>query len=477
MSVKTACAPASRCTRAPPVCVHDVLETRRVAIGRRWPTQPDTSPWPAGTSTGAAGRRACRYGRGRGDVSAAPHSGTTAVDPKATANILRTGRRNQWNRPFKFGQRGAPIFLDSADRWTKNRAPAGISRSDRLPARSTIPSLPSFTLARIAALIHRQVGERTYPAGCSYFNTGCGNANYPIPVSFSTWHRRCRNAPWSSIAAFFSSSNNGTNGQTPSLEGGRERNMISTIICSINPRKFDAISDNLTDRLGDGPLEIIGIHDARSLAEGYNRGIDQSKGDILVFCHDDVEIIAPSGSQLLRQHLQTHDLVGCAGTSRLIDSNWICAGDPFVHGIVAYPAEDAWPAGRFDVAVWGKLHRTIVEDIQALDGFFFAANRRVFDVIRFDERNFDGFHVYDIDFTFAAHLAGFRTAVCKDILIAHQSSGNFDEEYRNFSARFMNKYRAQLTAQAHGTRKMALARNLDRAQLRQLYGTVVGTPR
>jgi GT2 family glycosyltransferase len=253
--------------------------------------------------------------------------------------------------------------------------------------------------------------------------------------------------------------------------------MISAIICSINPRKFDAVSDNLTDRLGDGPLEIIGIHDARSLAEGYNRGIDQSKGDILVFCHDDVEIIAPGGSQLLRQHLQTHDLVGCAGTSRLIDSNWICAGDPFVHGIVAYPAEDAWPAGRFDVAVWGKLHRTIVEDIQALDGFFFAANRPVLDVIRFDERNFDGFHVYDTDFTFAAHLAGFRTAVCKDILIAHQSGGNFDEVYRDFSARFMNKYRAQLAAQAHGTRKIALARNLDRAQLRQLYGTVVGTPR
>ena len=36
---------------------------------------------------------------------------------------------------------------------------------------------------------------------------------------------------------------------------------------------------------------------------------------------------------------RTHDLVGCAGTSCLIDSNWIYAGDPFVHGIVAYPAE------------------------------------------------------------------------------------------------------------------------------------------
>jgi hypothetical protein len=39
-------------------------------------------------------------------------------------------------------------------------------------------------------------------------------------------------------------------------------------------------------------LEIIGIHDARSLADGYNRGIAQSRGEHIILSHDDIEIRA-----------------------------------------------------------------------------------------------------------------------------------------------------------------------------------------
>ena len=253
-----------------------------------------------------------------------------------------------------------------------------------------------------------------------------------------------------------------------------ELNMISVIMCSINPAKFAAVSKNLADRMADAPFEIIGIHDARSLAEGYNRGIAQSSGDILIFCHDDIEIITPDFDVRIRQYLEANDVVGCAGTSCLIDSNWIYAGDPFVHGVVAYPADDAWPANRFDLVVWGGLNSATITGVQALDGFFMATNRRVVETIRFDESSFDGFHVYDTDFTFAAHLAGYKVAVCKDILIAHQSRGNFGEAYAAYAAKFMQKYRGRLPAQSHKSRKAAVARNLDRAQLEHLFNTRIG---
>jgi len=250
--------------------------------------------------------------------------------------------------------------------------------------------------------------------------------------------------------------------------------MISVIICSINPGKFAAVSRNFADRMADAPIEIIGIHDARSLAEGYNRGVAQSGGDILIFCHDDIEIVTPDFARLVRGHLESHDVIGCAGTDCLIDSNWTYAGDPYVHGIVAYPADDAWPAHRFDLTVWGGFERAIVDDIESLDGFFLAAKRRVFDAVRFDEVNFDGFHVYDTDFTFAAHLAGFKVAVCKDMLIAHQSRGNFGDEYAAFGTRFMKKYEGRLRVHTHNSRKTAVARNLDRAQMLRLCKTVIG---
>ena len=56
--------------------------------------------------------------------------------------------------------------------------------------------------------------------------------------------------------------------------------MISVIVCSIDPGKFAAVSRNLADRLGGSACEII----------------------------------TPGVDALIRRHLETHDLVGCAGS-------------------------------------------------------------------------------------------------------------------------------------------------------------------
>jgi GT2 family glycosyltransferase len=253
--------------------------------------------------------------------------------------------------------------------------------------------------------------------------------------------------------------------------------MISIIICSIDPGKFAAVSRNLADRLGDAPFEIIGIHDARSLSEAYNRGIARSRGDILIFCHDDIEILTPDFHARICSHLQTYDMVGCAGTSFLIDSKWAYAGDPFIHGIVAYPEDDAWPANRLFTVVWGGFKGAIVGDIQALDGLFLAANRRVLDAVRFDDATFDGFHLYDIDFSYAAHLAGFKLAIFKDIVIVHQSHGNFGDEWTPYADKFMQKYQGRLPVHTPTGRKVAVAKHLDRAEMLHLCEKVIGSSR
>lgn len=244
--------------------------------------------------------------------------------------------------------------------------------------------------------------------------------------------------------------------------------MISIIICSINPDKFTAVSENYASLLGAAPFEIIGIHDARSLCEGYNRGIAQSRGDILIFCHDDIEIITPDFHARLCQHLKQHDVIGCAGTTRVVNGFWGYAGDPFIHGIVAEPLAGAWPGNHFDLHAWGGVSVVVVDQIQALDGFFIAMNRRVIEAMRFDEKTFDGFHVYDADFTFSAYLSGFSLAVCKDILIAHQSNGNFDDAYQIHNARFLKKYQGRLPSQEPNDRKILHGRNLGRAQMLRL---------
>jgi GT2 family glycosyltransferase len=213
--------------------------------------------------------------------------------------------------------------------------------------------------------------------------------------------------------------------------------MISVVICSADPHKFQAVKENYLRLAGDEPLEVIGIQDARSMSEGYNRGVRQSTGDILIFCHEDIEILSPDFKDRLRGHLSRHDLIGVAGTNKLVRPQWAGAGPPYLYGQIAQlnVAERC-----YDVCIWCAPARAVT-GIQALDGVFLAATRRLVEAVSFDEQIFQGFHLYDLDFSFTAHLLGFRLAVCNDLLLIHESWGSFDDEWRRQAQLFRDKYR------------------------------------
>jgi GT2 family glycosyltransferase len=222
--------------------------------------------------------------------------------------------------------------------------------------------------------------------------------------------------------------------------------MISIIICSINPRKFEKICKCYAALMGDEPYEVIGIHDAKSLSEGYNRAIKASSGSLLIFSHDDVEILSPDFIIKLKKHLQQVDIVGPAGTSKIIDGYWPRAGTPYIHGQVGYPEKDQplYTVALYDLGQPAQEYRTLTTGIEALDGMFFAVNRKVVDQLSFDEKTFDAFHGYDVDFTYTAFLAGFRLGVCNDIAIIHDSDGQFDETWERYNERFIEKYSGTL---------------------------------
>jgi hypothetical protein len=96
-------------------------------------------------------------------------------------------------------------------------------------------------------------------------------------------------------------------GKSPAAVGrdpaGRRR--VSLVICSIRPEKFEAACANDRALLAGVPYEIIGIHDARSLCEGYNRGIRRSTGEIVILSHDDLVIVNPDFAALLRASFES----------------------------------------------------------------------------------------------------------------------------------------------------------------------------
>jgi len=77
--------------------------------------------------------------------------------------------------------------------------------------------------------------------------------------------------------------------------------------------------------LGEGPM--IALQRARLL---YNRGVARSSGDIVVLSHDDIEFLDPAPwLGTLKRHLADADVVGIAGTTKVVYGSWARAGPPY----------------------------------------------------------------------------------------------------------------------------------------------------
>jgi len=214
--------------------------------------------------------------------------------------------------------------------------------------------------------------------------------------------------------------------------------MISIIICSIQRDRFSRITEQYRRLLGDEPHEIIGVHDAISIAEGYNRGLDQSKGDVLIFSHDDLDLWTPEFIPRLLRHLEKVDVVGVAGTTRLAGAAWYLSGPPHIFGQVTHLMQ-----GKYQVHVYGAPGR-LVGGIQALDGLFLAFRRSAIERLRWDDALFDDFHCYDVDCTFRAYQAGMRLGVALDLPIFHYSHGKYGDIWKRYAAAFAEKHAGAL---------------------------------
>ncbi len=263
-----------------------------------------------------------------------------------------------------------------------------------------------------------------------------------------------------------------------------ERPSFSIIICSVDRAKFDAVVGNYRTLLG-GSVEIIGIHDARSLCEGYNRGTRQARGDLLVFSHDDIEVLTPDFGERLKHHLSVHDVVGACGTNRLVKGeaagHWMGAGWPHLRGLVAhhYPSWHEM-AGWYRVLVLDTLDEPASGGLQGLDGMFMAARREVLERCRFDEDTFDGFHLYDLDFSFSAYQAGFDVAVFRDISMIHYTYGEspgYQQAFERYQALFEAKHAGSLVSPAFVSRRFIPALCRTKRQVRRFCEDLLTTRR
>jgi len=213
---------------------------------------------------------------------------------------------------------------------------------------------------------------------------------------------------------------------------------ISFVICSIDAAKFASVSATIALRFAAVEHEVIRIDDARSLCEGYARGFARARGAAIVFCHDDIELLAPDAAARLATHLARFDLVGVAGTTRVTGPAVFWSGHPHIHGWVTHrlPGETDYEPSFSSFAGAASA----VGGIEAIDGVLMACRRDAVREVGFDADTFDGFHLYDLDFSYRAHRAGLRLGVACDLGVVHASKGRFDEAWARYADRFRAKY-------------------------------------
>lgn len=247
---------------------------------------------------------------------------------------------------------------------------------------------------------------------------------------------------------------------------------VSIVVCSVRPDLLGQMRESYRACLGERPHEFVVIGDARSLCEGYNRGLALARHPIVVFSHDDVELLSPRPFDAIEHALGSHDIVGIAGATLASGPAVMWAGHPHLRGFVALPAS---AGGGVQATVYG-LECGVVGGIQTLDGFLFAARRDAALSVGFDEKTFDGFHFYDLDFSYRAHAAGLKLAVTTEVCALHRSLGNFGEDWHHYSRRFAQKfpglagarganhhYAAPLSSRENAVRFLRQLRRLARA--------------
>lgn len=219
---------------------------------------------------------------------------------------------------------------------------------------------------------------------------------------------------------------------------------FSVIICSVNPWNYAQVTTHFERLLNGVRHEIIGIHDALSLAEGYNRGFRRARGNIVIFSHDDVTFLDTQFAQKIAARMQSWDVLGFAGASRLISPVWFAAQE-HLHGAVCHWIRNY--AHRLAFTIYGAQDWPVTGGIEVLDGLCMIARHEVASAIGFDDETFDSWHLYDCDFSFAAHLAGYRIGVCCDIPYIHASTSVQDGQsafitdgYQKYAERFARKY-------------------------------------
>jgi len=219
---------------------------------------------------------------------------------------------------------------------------------------------------------------------------------------------------------------------------------IYAFICT-RSRDLSPVTNNLVSYLSSAGVEVKLLVNQDSIFKGYEKALQKVKpddSDIIILCHDDIQIDMPPQSfvkilSLLQN--KTYGFIGPAGTTHLSEN-------------AVWWDQALWKEGKHRGAVHhinpeGKkyfTHYGAFEEVVVLDGLFLAARADLIKKVGLEKPYyFEGkWDFYDIYYTYEAHKQNYENHTVP-IKITHLSRGELagrDSWHKNRLA-FINENR------------------------------------
>lgn len=188
-------------------------------------------------------------------------------------------------------------------------------------------------------------------------------------------------------------------------------------------------------------IEVIEIiNNGESLTKCYNRGLDLATNNIVVFCHDDIIIETKQwGNKLIKIFTDNieYGIIGVAGSKYLSTTGRWWDNRKTMYGRVNHTHN-----GKKWLSAYSPDQGNGVEEVINIDGVFFCVHKERIKH-KFDE-TVEGFHFYDVDFSFQNYISGVKIGVITKIKINHFSIGETNDEWENNRKLFSEKYKDKL---------------------------------
>lgn len=204
----------------------------------------------------------------------------------------------------------------------------------------------------------------------------------------------------------------------------------------------NSFKEHLKKSIGIKEYEILEYENFNqySLSEVYNRGINQSKYDIVVCMHNDIRLETGWGKKLIKNFQDNPDygIIGKAGSCYFPESGiyWERMFQTMVGQVYHHPEGQKKFLSRYST----KLPELI--PVVTVDGLFIAFDKTKIKH-SFDE-TIGKFHFYDHSFCLPNYLDGVKIGVTTSFEITHQSVGQPNQEFFESKEKFLQKYSSVL---------------------------------